>query len=467
MRHLSQTFLRRPSLALFAIATCSLLIPAGPIEAQQTPRSGTPLTDVQFPNTSLPVILLEYERLTGRKVIRDPSIQDRTLSIQTSGKLTYDQAAEFIEKSMLLNGYAIIPTNTLNQYKIVAWADKKPVSEGLPVMTNPMQLPPSDQVITYIMPLTYLTPEDAAATFTEIVDLHPYGRITPLPNATAVVITENTSVIRKLIELRDHLDVSPMRTLDRVFTMERADAEDVVEALVEILNLEDTATSTGNTAAPGQGQAQGGNATTAADSARVQGFLTGPSMYPRPTNPKPRVRAIQRTNQVLVVASPSDMEIVDRIIQHLDAPARGPQFVKLKLGHIKIADFIEIASSALLRGREAGIQEAQGGATGQNRTLDNLQGATGDFTSTTNFSSSSSSANGQLGTAGFEPEAPPTSIVIDKTVLIADNRQNMLIASGPPEQLCILEELVKTMDVRPVQIQISSIIAQLNLSDDF
>ena len=35
---------------------------------------------IQFPNTAIPVILLEYERLSGKTVIRDSSIQDKTLS---------------------------------------------------------------------------------------------------------------------------------------------------------------------------------------------------------------------------------------------------------------------------------------------------------------------------------------------------------------------------------------------------
>ena len=43
----------------------------------------------------------------------------------------------------------------------------------------------------------------------------------------------------------------------------------------------------------------------------------------------------------------------------------------------------------------------------------------------------------------------------------------MLIASGPPENLSRIEELLDAMDVRPVQIQISAIIAQLTLGDDY
>ena len=59
----------------------------------------------QFPNTPVPTILLEYERITGKTVVRDASIQDKTLIIQSSKEMTYAEAASFIEKSFLLNGY--------------------------------------------------------------------------------------------------------------------------------------------------------------------------------------------------------------------------------------------------------------------------------------------------------------------------------------------------------------------------
>src|SRR5690606_20597492 len=82
-------------------------------------------------------------------------------------------------------------------------------------------------------------------------------------------------------------------------------------------------------------------------------------------------------------------------------------------------------------------------------------------------SSGSGASSGDLGNAGSDKAAAPQSIVIDKTLLIADNTQNMLIASGPPENLHRIEELLEAMDVRPVQIQISAIIAQLTLGDDY
>jgi type II secretion system protein D len=436
-----------------------------------------PMTDVQFPNTPIPVILLEYERLTGKRVIRDTSIQDKNLIIQTSGKMTYPEAAEFIEKSFLLNGYAILPTENEDQLKIIAYnTDKKPSSEGLPVYTSPFQLPDSDQIVTYIMPLSFLSSEGAAEMFTNIVALHPYGKITPLQNAPAIVITENASVIRRLVELRDHLDVSPTQTLDRAFQLERADAEDVVEALIDILGLDQESSGAG-AAAPGPGgQApvpNPNNLVNSPDAGNLPSQNRGSAAFTKGNAAKPRVRSIPRANRVLVVASPQDMTYIESIINHLDAPVETSSLLRRQLRYISVSDFLKIASDVILRG--LGNEDSQGSQISGSEENDQSRFGDSQTNNTTgdqsglggSRGSGGGGSSGDLGNAGADQAAAPQSVVIDKTLLIADNIQNMLIASGPPENLRRIEELLDTMDVRPVQIQISVVIAQLSLGDDY
>ena len=457
---------------------------AAPVDPAAVPAPGAePMVDVQFPNTPIPVILGFYEELTKTRVIRDLAVQDKNLSVQTSGKMTRADAAEFIEKSFLLNGYAILPTDKPDQRKIIAYnSEKKPSSEGLPVYTTPFQLPTTDEVVTYIMPLSFLLPEDAAELFTNVVVLHPYGKITPLQSASAIVITESTSVIRRMIELRDHVDVSPIRTVDQAFQLERADAEDVVEALTDILGLEQDAGATGGNAnqpsqpnQPGQpNQPSPAPAANGSNNAFIPSQAGGNGNFARPSAPKPRVRAIARANRVLVVATPSDMEYITSIISHLDAPVETATYLRRQLRYINVSDFLKIAGNVITRGltEDGGNSEIAGGnedrqqedgglGDNQNDTFNNQ-----DMTGMGN-TRRSGGATGDLGNAGSDQAAAPQSVVIDKTLLIADNIQNMLIASGPPENLRQIEELLDSMDVRPVQIQISAIISQMTLGNNY
>ncbi len=424
------------------------------------------MTNVQFPNTPIPVILLEYERLTGKRVIRDANIQDKNLSILTSGRMPYAEAAKFIEDSLILNGYALLQTDDVNQMKIVAYnLDKTLTSEGLPVITTADQLPESEKVVTYIMPLSYLTPDEGAELFANIVELHPYGKITALQNASALVITESANVIRNIIELRDNLDVSPQKTIDQVFQLERSDPEEVVEALEDMLGLsqsEATGGAPGSTNRASSLNAQNGSA--------IPAMIYGQAGYAPPMAPEPRLRAIPRANKILVVATPLDMEHIERLIQHLDAPYENANYLKRKLNYIAVGDFLQIAGDIILRGMgdDAGQTQISGDQSqgiGQNNQNGLNSQNSNNFGGTSDGSTSGGS--GELGSAGSDKAAAPQSIVVDKTLLIADNVQNMLIASGPPEHLYLINELLDSMDCRPEQIQISAVISQLNLGDDF
>jgi len=465
-------------LAAFLLALSPL-----PSDGQETAPSDAPgedLVTVQFLNTPIPVILLEYERYTGKRVIRDSTIQDQTLSIITSGDLSHEEAAQFIERSFLLNGYAILPTDHPDELKFVAYATKRPTTEGLPVITNPFQLPESDQIVTYIMPLTHLSPEAAAELFSTVVDPNSaYGRITPLQNASAVVITEKSSIIRRLLELRDHLDVSLVTTVDRAFQLQRADAEEVVGALNDILELGQTTPGSGGNPSPGRpgdpAQDRPERQERPVDPASgTSPTARGSSSYARPAAPKPRVWAIQRANRVLVMATPTDMEYISNIIEHLDAPVEHSSYLRRKLNYLPVGEFLQIAGDVILRGHRAGDGGAQ--ISGGNRSDGAAQqaGGFGDQDSALSTQTGGrggarggGGGSGMLGSAGADQSAPPQSLVIDRTLLVADNIQNMLIASGPPENLRQIEGLIDLMDVRPAQIQISAVIAQLNLGDDF
>lgn len=472
---------------LCAALACSLAVLIGPgVQAQDDDANTTTtlapketedgMVTVQFPNTPIPIILLAYEEWTGKTVIRDTSIQDKSMIVQTSKEMTKAEAAHFIEESFLLNGYAFIPTERPNQLKLIAFnADKRLSSEGLKVITNPFQLPETEQVVTYIMPLAFLSSEAAAELFSNIVELHPYGRITALQNASALVITESAPVIRTMIELRDSLDVSPVKTESQSFQLERADAENVVEALIDILGLDQQETGTAQ-AQPGQNRQPNRNQNQAegADNL-IPSQNRSSANFTQANAPKPRVRAIPRANRVLVVATPTDMQYIADIITHLDAPVEQVNFMRRKLRFIAVNDFLQIAGNVIQRGlggeesQQAqivgGQQNQQNNAANQNTFANN--NTTNNGSSLGGSSFGTGGATGNLGNAGSDQAAAPTSVVIDKTLLIADNVQNMLIASGPPEHLRLIESILDEMDVRPVQLQISAIISQLNLGDDF
>jgi len=456
---------------------------------------GEPVS-LSFPSGDLHVILLEYERLTGKKMIRDNAIEGGKVLMDTSGTLSRDQAIEFIEKSLLLNGFAIVPTaSDPNLVKVIAFeAGKQPRNEGIRLVSHPADLPLSDEVVTYVMPLAYLSPDDAVAALQQIAPMHPYGAITPVGNAQALVITENSVTLRSYLELIEHIDVRPGTTEQRSFQLQRADAEEVAEALKELLGLDET--ESGSTPRPAG--TSGRPATPAAPAAAA----TAPSgLPPSPaatgsaegtgSAPAPRLFPVLRTNRLLVIATPFDMARIALLVEELDAPSDSRRFLSIPLRYVSVLGVLEPLRNSLLSGAKAdeggggGLGGGLGGTGGgalrpqSNGGLNTGGGSSGFGNSTsgggfgTNSGSSfgggggfgSSSFGGGGGGGGGNNQAP-VSVIVGKTLLIADPVSNELFVSGPPDHLDTLAELVNQLDRKPRQVMIETVIGQLTLGDD-
>jgi type II secretion system protein D len=432
---------------------------------------------VSFPNFSVAEILNIYEQWTGKRIIRDVSILGAEISIETTHQLTRKEAAQFVEKTLLLNGYALVPSGE-DTLKIIAYAGGgQPNSEGLPMFTRAEDLPEGDDVVTFIMPLEFIVPEEAAQTLTQVFPPHSYGVVTPLTHAQALVITENSSTIRKMVEFREQIDVPPSKVEDRAFDLLRADAEEVVEALNAILELGEAGQAGGG----GQGGSAGGpTALQVQQNGRVPLTVEtgGAGRGVGFQAVQPKIFAIPRANRILVVARPVDMVYIGSLIDHLDAPPEQAEILERRLNYMPVSTFLPIAGDTLQRGlrdEEGGNSQISGGeTTGTGTGARNTGGSTlgGGFGSNSNSGfgnsggGSSSFGSNRSSLSLGDRDIGPQSIIVDKTMLVADNVQNILIASGPPEHLAIIEDLLDIMDVRPRQIRIHTVIAQLTLGND-
>ena len=403
--------------------------------AQQRIPGANDLVTIQFPNTPLPFILIEFEKLTGKRIVRDTGLETATLTIETSRPMTKSEAAEFIRKSLLLNGFVLIQTNDPDTLKIVTEA--KAPSEGAPVIVSERDLPEGDQIVTFIMPLSHLGGEEAMAAFSTITPTHGYGQIAVMPDGQTLAIKDSSDVVRRYLELKAYIDVPTAEQITRAFDLERSDAAEVAENLSSLLGIGQQ----GVTAVAAKGGQQGKNVATLARRA------------------EPKVMAIGRTNKVLVIAHPAQMIYIEGLIEEFDAPAEKRNYIMRPLRYLSVFDFLPVARDALLRGAAEDSEVP-------------------DFTTNRQTTSQVSSfgqnsANGFGGESGVreslgEPTdiGGPQSLVVGHTLLIGDPKSNELFVSGPPEHLEIIETLLDRLDKKPRQIFLSTVIGQLTLGDN-
>jgi len=453
--------------------------------------------ELQFPNTPLSQILLVYEDLTGLKIIRDAAIEQVTVSIETTGELPKDRAIMFIEKSLLLNGYSFAPAGE-GMVKILG-EGKKPQAEGAPLFESASDLPETDQVVSFVALLKYLSPDDAVKAIDQIIPRHSYGIITAVPNAKALVIVENSNTIRSILGLLERLDVKPGATVTKRIQLVRSDAEDVKKALDEILGLEE---KDGGSGAPRANITPAATPQTGNAPIPQLASLPGATGEGASAEVKPKILAIPRTNRLLIVAMPETAEYIATIVEELDAASELRTFVSRTLKYLGVEAAMGIISDAISRteGDGAGSNSSGGvnslgqpnnasnnnrNTTGTNSTGGGLFGnnssngsgfgsnsSSGFGSSGSGFGSGSGSSfgGGATGTGGgslqpLRPNNGPTSLVVGKTLLISDPTANSIFASGPPEHLRVLNEILDELDKRPQQILISAVIGEVQFTD--
>ncbi len=478
------------ALARWALPVCvivsaqHLLFPQSILRAEtDAPRPGTanaPDNDrvtVNFPNTPVAAIIPFYSQLTGKKMILDAGLQGEMLRIIGTRPLTKREAVAFIESSLLLNGYAVLPIDPETVKLIHHSGGKNPRSEGLPVITSARELPEGEQIVNYVMPLLHISPDEATKAFQQVVQLHTYGSITPITNASAIIITENTSTIRSLVNLAEVIDVSPAEIANEMIKLERSDADSIAEIIKQIYEEKEKSASSVVATQPAAQPVQAGRPVIAP---MPQPVVQNNVANVNPTAAKVKIIPYRRTNQILVIARPVDIAYIKGLVQKLDQKGDGLNFKKRKLRFIPVSDFLPVAYNALAR--DTDIQTEGGGdSTGgskhprstsnspstdaANRNKDrssrnNNQGSEGDRNSSSNSGSHSALTDP-------DQSESPNSMVVGKTLLIADPQSNSLIVSGSTEHVNIIDQLLNEMDVRPQQIYINTLIGQLNLGDQY
>ncbi len=466
--------------------------PAGDPGAELAPgQGGLPLgetkivTDINEPKLSGSALAGLYRKYTGRRVIVSSAAAAAEFSFVQEASpddpLTFAQAAELLKKAATIEEFIFVPDEQDSNldFLTLSTGGIRPTRRGVDVYNENSVLPEGDAVITYVMTLSYIKPAEAVNTFTQIVgQFGTYASIAPVPNASAVVITENTSLIRKLIDLKKEIDKPGSVQGSRFIPVRYADVTEIADTLTQLLTAQQSAQKTAGIqradAPPGApGAAPGGGA-----AAGTAGEDTPVQIVPDP-----------RTNRIFAMGRPVDLIFVESLVREFDVETSEKNFLRRKLKFLKVYEFLPIASDALTRafsgtGAAGGATQGgpQGGQQGGGRTQQATQGGRqsgGRNTAATgstgaNFGGSSGrsgggSASGGSGAALGDPNvnSAPESILVGRTLLVADNITNSVVVQGPPSGLEIIERLLDQIDVKPDQVMISTVIGQLTLSDKF
>ena len=339
-----------------------------------------------FSNASVNSILDVYEQLSGKHLVRDINLAGvQSMSINATG-VSKAEMLKLIEANFLLNGIAFIPMDEHTLKVMTVATNKNPSSEGIKLYANAADLPVNEQIVSYYMPLNYVSPQEVVGIFSQSVHPHNYGSYVPMPTAQAVVITENANVIRQLIALKELMDVPPARVVSEFIQLDRADSDTVAALLTKMLNPAPVPGAA--PAAPGGAVAVPSDLGNTTPLSNERNLLSGSA----------QIVSDPRSNRLLIVTRPVNMPFLKELVNQLDQPDLFLTPQRRPLKYVLAQDILVALESALAQGKDEQDQVAKSqtanpnnsanrpggnGAPAANNSVGNASGGSGSVSSVT------------------------------------------------------------------------------------
>ena len=406
-----------------------------------------------------------YEKVSGTRVILNSQVAVAEVYFVMKGPLTNYQAAKYLQMTLLGEGLALVPIP--DEPDIVRMIVSGPITDPnkFPkeyIDNDPGLLPPEDVLVTYNMRFLYLKPEDAAQIFQDVFGpASASGTVTAVPNASSLIITENASLIRAMLKMKDDIDVASSIG-EKWVDITYGDVDEIAERMNEVYNEQSstrgaarTTRNTRNTPpAPGT-RANRATPTAGGGGAGVEIPL--------------KIIGVRRTSRILLVGRPSDIVGAEALIRSFDKPSSGKNRHTFRLRYLRIADFLPIAQNAI----DVTLGESSGGGGGAGG-----RGGPGNQNNNNRAQQSNRNNNqstGQQGGGGGggnrariqEQDIPtaPESLLVGRTLLVGDNVANTIIVNGPPHHIEIVRDLIRDLDNESQQVALTAVVGSYGLGD--
>jgi general secretion pathway protein D len=437
------------------------------------PPSPSATVRLQFPNSDVVDVLHLYEQLTGKKLVMDNFVQGK-VNIFIAKDVSRDEAIKIIEMSMALNGISLVPA--ARDIVDVVGAGQNPRKAPVPIVSDLADIPPGNPVVSFLFKLQYADPQELQ----QVLMAYFQGssgtiNILALPKSSSLLVTQNADIIRQLAGVIEQVDVAPAEVVSEFIKLERADASKVVDMLKEIFEK--------GTETPGQPGVRSVKVPGAVPQpvpveAGGAGVLSEEAVIVGKIKVTPDVR----TNRIHIVTRPINMPFIRQLIHEFDANVEFGKPVTRPLRYISAGDVLPVLVQALTEpGMEgAGAAPSGGGplpgaspAPQRGRGTSPSYGTRGggglsDLTGTsgTSGTSTGSTLNISEELTTQPVDTTPQAVTVGNSKLIADQRANSIIVLGNREVVVKVEKILDEMDVKAPQVALSTVIGQLQLTNN-
>lgn len=357
-------------------------------------------------NVDIMKVIAEVSQETGKNFIVDPQVSGK-VTIVSSTALNSDAIYQVFLSTLQVLGYAAVPSGHI--IKIMPLRDANRLGSGV---MNP-HTPQGDNIIVQVIPLHYVSALQLVPILNPLIPT--WANVAAVTTANSLIVSGTDAVVNRVMGIVQHVDTPAANGVD-VITLQYATAENVATEINKLI-----------------------------ESSRAYGDTVDAA-----------VSADDRSNSLMITGNRSARLRIKVLVTQLDqgGPDGMGDTQVLHLHYIQVQDILPI-----LRGiAHQNSNSASAPVSTIPVSSDSNNGSMGGNQSS--FSNQVQSiTNAQLNSGAVTGDTAKQPIVIT-----GDVTNNALIITAPSAMMFKLKNVVSHLDVRPEQVLVQGIIAEVDAS---
>ncbi len=419
---------------------------------------------LEFEGAPLEIVLQNYSDVTKRTLLLGPNVPNVNITLRSQGFLSRAEYLEAIRSVLAMHGVALIAEG---EKFVRVVPGNKAREEPMPILEDADReaLGETSRLVSQLIKLKHIEFAEADKAIKPL--LHSArGQIHHFELINSLMVTDTEANVRRMLQMIEHLDVPvPVHEEPAVVKIEFAKASEIKAKLEEVIaesQAEARKTVTVSRPAP-----SGSPRMTARP---VPGVVRAPRPTAPPTAPptpqtseeifelaergiirgRVHIVADDRTNVLIIITRPENMEFFRKIIDVLDKQTE-PDFITqvIRLEH---ADAETVAATLNSLIGSSG-KDAAGAPRGQDAS-DERVAALRDYVHQMRAAGSSETA---------EAVSKVGALSADNIKILSDKRINSLVVMASQGDMKAIVNIVDSMDIRLSQVLIETVIMEVQL----
>lgn len=379
-------------------------------------------------NADIRAVIDEVSRLTGKNFIIDPRVQGK-ISIVASTPMSDKELYQVFLSMLQVSGYAAIPNGDI--IKIIPNVDAKTIStDRLSELRNP---PRGDAMLVQVIPVHYVPAEQLVPVLRPLMP--QWSSVSAYAPSNMLILSGRANNISRLADIIKQVDNSNASGID-IVPLRHALAMDVANTLKDLVKTQ-----------------QGAN-----------------------NRSQVMIAADDKSNALLISGSRTERIRLRLLIEKLDRTSpygTNSNTQVVYLNYLRAEDLAPILAGIAQANFSGNVGTTIGTIT--RPELDSTNPASNLVNSnSTSSSSGSGSSSPQSNTAATNPAAiantTGTSTQNEGTTkptvqIIAEPNTNSIILNAPASLIRILKTVISQLDIRPAQLMIEALVAEVDEND--